>query len=274
MTNNDTNNINNDITNTNTNIDHAFNHIHRKLTKTAQLQLQFAFANEPGIPPVEQRIARKEPQLLTALQDDLWAGVVPPYARYKADWQSIAAILPTYLHDGANGTVVYYTDGSYDVLHNRIIWVLDDLLEHMLTSKRILEHQSIRWMGGIHRRRVPLVVNTTFTLVPVTCRLPERRNDGATGYVVLQHIQRVLPVSRWHSLHRDEEDLLQDYDTVLNHTELNPDDTGTVILLNPTAEQKPLRQCSKLIVRDTAITVQNNIYLAHQLLRYYETVQV
>ena len=78
MTNNDTNNINNDITNTNTNIDHAFNHIHRKLTKTAQLQLQFAFANEPGIPPVEQRIARKEPQLLTALQDDLWAGVVPP----------------------------------------------------------------------------------------------------------------------------------------------------------------------------------------------------
>ena len=90
---------------------------------------------------------------------------------------------------------------------------------------------------------------------------------------MLQHIQRVLPISRWYSLHRDEEDLLQDYDTMLNHTAMNLDDTGTVILLNPTAEQKPLHQCSKLIVRDTATTVQNNIYLAHQLLRYYERVQ-
>jgi len=73
-------------------------------------------------------------------------------------------------------------------------------------------------------------------------------------------------------IHRDEEDLLQDYDTVLNHAEMNQDDTGTVILLYPIAEQKPLRQCSKLIVRDTAATAQNNIYLAHQLLCYYETV--
>ena len=260
-----------------TNIDIIHDRMTRKLTASARKSLQHEYAGLPGIPPVAPHITRKEPELMPLVQQELWSEPIIPYARYCADWQKVCAILPAYLLDGTNGTHVYYTDGTCDVLANRITWVLDDLLDYMLTSKEILARHSVRWMGGTGRRRVPLVVNDTFALVPVTCRVPQRRNDGATGYVVLQHIHEVLPGHVWRSRHRDEEDLLSDYDNVLNRPKTIDDEVSILILKpdadndtapygNPLAKPIHIRDTYKLALRDSAATVQSNIYLAHQVL--------
>lgn len=250
-------------------INHAYNYMNRKLTGAARDDLCQALEGQPGIPPAVHRIARKEPQLLAYTADDLWGHIT--YTRYKADWQQICAILPTYLPDGVNGTIVYFADGDCEVLQHRITWVLDDLLEHLCTSKELLHRQSIRWMGGINRRRVPLVVSDAFCLVPVNTRIAQRRNDGTTGYVVLEYIDQVLPGSRWRSCHRDGEDLLSDYDNVLNHPQLLDEEISMLILkpmndLSDVAKPFRMRDAYKLALRDSHITVQNNIYLAYQLL--------
>ena len=248
------------------NINIVHDRITRKLTASARHAVQQDLAGQPGIPPIQPRIARKEPQLLNPVQQELWEMSVPSYARYCTEWRHIYAILPAYLVDGTNGTIVYYTDGSYDISRNRITWVLNDLFEYLLTSKDILARQSIRWMGGINRRRVPLVVNDTFALVPVTCRQAQRRNDGTTGYVVLQHIHQVLPGEEWRSLHRDEEDLLSDYDNVLNRPKSEEDEVSILVLKSDTAKPFRVRDAYKLALRDSSLTVQSNIYLAHQVL--------
>ena len=256
------------------NIDHLYEPITRKITSAARRTLQQELAGLPGVPPVPPRIVRKMPQYI---QGELWSDTIVPYARYCTDWQQICAILPAYLLDGTNGTHVYYTDGSCDVLANRITWVLDDLFEYMLTSKSILARHSMRWMGGIDRRRVPLVVNDTFCLVPVTCRAAERRNDGTTGYVVLQHIHQVLDGAAWRSCHRDWEDLLSDYDNVLNRPKSEEEEVSILVLRPiPSSDSaalgstpaKPfrMRDAYKLALRDSHTTVQSNIYLAHQVM--------
>jgi len=242
-------------------INAAFDHINRKLTASMCHTLQ----QEHGA------------------RCTLWGADIAPYARYCTDWRSICAILPAYLPDGTNGTVVYFIDGSCEAVRHRITWVVDNLLEYMLTSKAILERQSIRWMGGSNRRRVPLVVDDTFCLVPVTCRVSRRRNDGVTGYVVLRYIQQVLPGHVWRSRHRDAEDLLADYDNVLNRPRTEEDEIS-ILVLHPSAPAETaalghipaqplyMRDAYKLALRDSHTTVQSNICLAHQLLAYRDKI--
>lgn len=241
--------------------------VYRKLTAASAKQLQLDFSEQPGIPPLARRISRKKPELLQPREGDLWAGILTPYVRYKADWASICAILPAYLPDGTNGCIIHYIDGGYDILRNRLTWVLDDLLESMLTSKELLMRQSLRWMGGIHRRRVPLLVCDSFCLVPVTCKEVERRNDGSTGYVVLHHVKAVYSGAEWRSRHRDQEDLLSDYDNLLNPPQNGVEgNENTILIFRNGIAPYSERTAGKLAVRDSVRIVQNNIYLAYQLL--------
>ncbi len=77
--------------------------------------------------------------------------------RYKKDWKSICAMLPVYLQDGTNGTVVYYIDGSTEQIGHRL----------------------------------ELVVNQEMCLVPVKGRKAFTKNDGASGYVVLEYVESI-----------------------------------------------------------------------------------
>jgi hypothetical protein len=43
--------------------------------------------------------------------------------RYKRDWQNICALMPSYLEDGTNGTVVTYLDSSTEAVYYRLPWV-------------------------------------------------------------------------------------------------------------------------------------------------------
>lgn len=111
--------------------------------------------------------------------------------KYKLDWQKICLFEPAYLPTGVNGCRIYYDDGVIDEIPARINWVLDDWAAYLNTSIDILQKQTRNWLGEGNWRKMPLVLNRHFCLVPVRCRRPLRHNDGAVGYAVLQKIKLV-----------------------------------------------------------------------------------
>lgn len=96
-----------------------------------------------------------------------------------------------YLPDGTNGTEISYLDGTKDYILKRLCWVLDDLLFHLRSSTGILTRQS-RTMLGRNARRVPLVLKTEFSLVPVKGRQKIGEYDTTTGYIVLHHAEKII----------------------------------------------------------------------------------
>ena len=112
--------------------------------------------------------------------------------RYKRDWQNICALMPSYLEDGTNGTVVTYLDNSTEAVYYRLPWVLDDLLGYLRTSRAVLTKQSRTYLGK-QARRVPLLASPQFCLVPVKGRDELSKGDGTVGYIVLNHAQDVIP---------------------------------------------------------------------------------
>ncbi len=112
-------------------------------------------------------------------------------ARYKQNWRDICAILPKYLGDGTNGTVIYYTDGSTEVVGRRLVWVLDDLLAYLCTDKRLLHQKAVASLEQQESYRVPLVVNRQLCLVPIKGRKRISKYDSQVGYAVLHHIESI-----------------------------------------------------------------------------------
>ena len=112
--------------------------------------------------------------------------------RYKREWQNICAMLPAYLEDGTNGTKVTFLDSKEEHVRYRLQWVLDDLLGSLCTSRAILTKQSQRYLGK-NARRVPLIASAELALVPVKGRVALGSNDATTGYVVMRHVEDVIP---------------------------------------------------------------------------------
>ena len=119
-------------------------------------------------------------------------GVKWTMPRYKQEWRNICALLPSYLEDGTNGTVVTYLDGTAEEVEYRLCWVVDDLLLHLHTGREALIKRSRTYLGR-NARRVPLIASSELCLVPVKGREALLRNDGSTGYVALAHVADVIP---------------------------------------------------------------------------------
>ena len=100
--------------------------------------------------------------------------------------------MPSYLDDGTNGTAITFTDNAKELISYRLQWVLDDLLGYLRSSRAVLTKQSRAYLGK-QARRVPLLASPDFCLVPVKGREAISRSDMATGYVVLSHVEDVIP---------------------------------------------------------------------------------
>ena len=110
-----------------------------------------------------------------------------PEKRYKTAWEEICAIMPAYLDNGTNGTIITSLDGSTEQISRRLDWVVDDLLLHLHTSKAVLVKNSRAYLGK-QARRVPLVAAQNFCLVPVKGRVAISGYEGLLGYVVMGHV--------------------------------------------------------------------------------------
>ncbi len=108
--------------------------------------------------------------------------------RYKRDWKAVCAMIPKYLSDGANGTVIYYIDGTTEEYPNRLQWVLDDWLGYWGSSTQLLRKKSAEYLGCKTVKRVPLVVDKACCLLPVKARDSFSKNHGNMGYVVMEYV--------------------------------------------------------------------------------------
>ena len=119
--------------------------------------------------------------------------------RYKREWQNICALLPAYLDDGTNGTVVTYLDGTAEAVAYRLCWVVDDLLLHLHTSREVLTKRSRMYLGK-NARRVPLIASPQLCLVPVKGREALMHPTGCSSYEQTSHPRARSPKrgsSRW-----------------------------------------------------------------------------
>ncbi len=87
--------------------------------------------------------------------------------------------------------MIYYVDGTREELAFRLVWVLDDLLGYLDTSREQLMKKSAGWMEKNSAKRVPLVVDEQCCLVPIKGRTVFSVDDGVSGYVVLAYVQSV-----------------------------------------------------------------------------------
>ncbi len=112
--------------------------------------------------------------------------------RYKRGWRDICALLPAYLPDGCNGSMILYEDGGVEQVNFSFSWVIDDLLAYKCSSKTILQQQSSQiaaQMGKRYQRRLPLILNEEFCLVPIRVRLTSSPYHEANGYVRLNRVK-------------------------------------------------------------------------------------
>ena len=128
--------------------------------------------------------------------------------RYKREWQNICALLPAYLDDGTNGTVVTYLDGSAEAVAYRLCWVVDDLLLHLHTSREVLTKRSRMYLGK-NARRVPLIASSQLCLVPVKGREAVGEHDSTVGYIVFRHVQKIMPAYGGTEVHFSGEGTIQ-----------------------------------------------------------------
>lgn len=62
--------------------------------------------------------------------------------RYKREWHNICVLLPAYLPDGCNGSMILYEDGGTEEIKASLSWLLDDLLDYLRSNKAVLQQQS------------------------------------------------------------------------------------------------------------------------------------
>lgn len=114
--------------------------------------------------------------------------------RYKREWHNICALLPAYLPDGCNGSMILYEDGGTEEIKASLSWLLDDLLDYLRSNKAVLQQQSSEiavQMGKRNKRRLPLILNEAFLLLPVKARATFNRYHGVDGYVVLPKVANI-----------------------------------------------------------------------------------
>lgn len=114
--------------------------------------------------------------------------------RYKREWHNICALLPAYLPDGCNGSMILYEDGSEEEVKASLSWLLDDLLDYLRSNKAVLQQQSSEiavQMGKRNKRRLPLILNEAFLLLPEKARATFNRYHGVDGYVVLPKVANI-----------------------------------------------------------------------------------
>ena len=114
--------------------------------------------------------------------------------RYKREWRNICALLPAYLPDGCNGSMILYEDGGTEEIKASLSWLLDDLLDYLRSNKAVLQQQSSEiavQMGKRNKRRLPLILNEAFLLLPVKARATFNRYHGVDGYVVLPKVANI-----------------------------------------------------------------------------------
>lgn len=103
------------------------------------------------------------------------------------DLSKVICFVPVYVEgmDGGNFTEVWMEDGTKYLIRKKIKTVLKNVASFLGVDIRQV-HAAWATEGRKHVR--PLALGPHMTLVPVPVRRPRSRDEGGTGYVVIQKV--------------------------------------------------------------------------------------
>lgn len=104
--------------------------------------------------------------------------------------KEIVAIIPVYLQNIGNGTIVYTIDEGAWEIPKTIKTVIRQLCEYFHLDLKV----SRNYYGKILNIKniVPLVLNDDYIFSPVKTRKPFTKNDGSTGYINVKYIDEII----------------------------------------------------------------------------------
>lgn len=120
--------------------------------------------------------------------------------RLEELWPHILCFFPFYDADGGNGTRVFLEDGQEETDRRKTKTLLEAMARIFAADLAALRY---KYRGMLcHKGLVPLPLHLSMILVPLKVRRVQYKDHGATGYAVLDRVERVeaeptgTPVSR------------------------------------------------------------------------------
>ncbi|NLT96454.1 MAG: hypothetical protein GXW85_13175 [Clostridia bacterium] len=110
---------------------------------------------------------------------------------FEQEWQNINCLVPVYDHLGANSTEVWLEGGNKPLIPHKTKTVLKNLAKVFAVDIAQLK----RKYGVLIGKKVstPLAFHPQLILIPVKCREPLAKDEGAVGYIVHNKIKGVSP---------------------------------------------------------------------------------
>ncbi len=103
--------------------------------------------------------------------------------------KDLAAIEPCYGKYGGNATRIYTTGGQVELVTYRLLTVLKQIIRHFGYDLTTLRRNYCAYFAC--GQSVPLPLCHSLVLVPIKMRLPHTGDDGATGYINLQAVDKI-----------------------------------------------------------------------------------
>ncbi|OEH85554.1 hypothetical protein BHU72_15120 [Desulfuribacillus stibiiarsenatis] len=107
--------------------------------------------------------------------------------------ENITSIIPEYSQDGGNITHILLTDGQHVTIDKKNKNVIQQLKAQSSYNVDLLMRQHSSCFAKRHL--LPIPIHPKCILVPIKVRKPYGENDGAYGYVSVDHIDGIEAIS-------------------------------------------------------------------------------
>jgi len=116
-----------------------------------------------------------------------------PYADLERIWQRVAAFYPLYDADGGNSTRIIFENGR-DIFDTRKTKTFLGALAKVFAADLTALRKKYGKLLG-RKNYVPLPFHADFVIVPVRVRRALSKDQGATGYLVLDRVKSCGPAA-------------------------------------------------------------------------------
>ncbi len=111
----------------------------------------------------------------------------------------LMAILPLYVDDKGNCTMVYTKKGQPKIIEKNMRSVMNKICKHYMIDLKETKKRYSSLISAPSQVPIPLSKNDVF--IPLKTRNPLYKNDGAMGYINIKHIKNITKTVNTTTIH-------------------------------------------------------------------------